>query len=78
MPAHAKKPRPKKEKFDRAEQQWDLERLYRDLAQIKGQKLTAGEMLHLRGLLCGYGPTQMGEQLYQEPHGVATSPVKVG
>jgi len=55
--------RPKREQFKQAEQQWDLERLYRDLANAKGQHLTAAEMLHLRGLLCGHSPSEIADKL---------------
>lgn len=62
--------RPKPEPFKPAERQWDLERLYRDLARVKGEGLTVGEMLKLRGLLCNYSPTEMADELHKDPHGV--------
>lgn len=64
--------RPKPEPFKQAEQQWDLKRLYRDLANAdpKGQKLTPMEAVHLRGLLCGYGPAQIADILHKSTHGV--------
>jgi len=73
MVTRTQKQRAKQEQFEQAEQQWDLERLYRDLANVKGQMLTEGEMLHLRGLLCGHGPTQMADKFNHEPHGVASN-----
>jgi len=64
--------RPKREPFKQAEQQWDLKRLYRDLANAdpKGQKLTSMEALHLRGLLCGYSPAEIADTLNKDTHGV--------
>ncbi|HBY81498.1 MAG TPA: hypothetical protein DEG47_31925, partial [Cyanobacteria bacterium UBA11148] len=54
---------------------WDLERLYRDLAIVKQQsgkrnKLTPVEMACLRGLLCGYGPNDIAATLNREPRGL--------
>ncbi len=57
---------PKREQFKQAEQQWDLERLYRDLASTKGQYLTPVERLHLRGLLCGHSPAEIADKLKKE------------
>lgn len=64
--------RPKPEPFKQAERQWDLKRLYRDLvnADPKRQKLTSMEAVHLRGLLCGYGPAQIADILHKSAHGV--------
>ena len=65
------------EMFAEAANNWDLERLYRDLAEAK-QKfaprarkgLTEREKLYLRGLLCGYSPAEMARKLLQSPKGV--------
>ncbi len=42
-----------KKQFAQAEENWDLEKLYTDLAKAKGKNLTRVEKLHLCGLLCG-------------------------
>ena len=62
----------KREQFNQAKQQWNLERLYNNLASIKGKMLTPMERLHLRGLLCGYSPTEIAERLHKEVRGVET------
>lgn len=65
------------EMFAEAENNWDLERLYQDLAEAKRQVspsarkgLTEREKLYLRGLLCGYSPAEMARKLFQSPKGV--------
>jgi hypothetical protein len=65
--------RPQREQFHQAEQQWDLERLYRDLASAKGRPLTKVEKLHLRGLLCGHSPAEIANHLNKEIHSVESS-----
>lgn len=62
----------KREQFNQAKHQWDLERLYNDLASVKGKNLTPMEKLHLRGLLCGYSPVEIAEKLYKELRGIET------
>jgi len=65
------------EMFSEAANNWDLERLYRDLAEAK-QKcaprarkgLTEREKLYLRGLLCGCSPAEIARKLFQSPKGV--------
>jgi hypothetical protein len=56
---------------------WDLKRLYKDLASAKRQAaphkrkgLTAVEKQHLCGLLCGYSPVEIAEKLVKRPRGV--------
>ncbi|MCP2726918.1 hypothetical protein [Limnofasciculus baicalensis] len=63
--------------FLQAADEWDLERLYQNLADAKRQfaphkqrGLTPVEKLHLRGLLCGYNPEEIAEQLYNASAGV--------
>ncbi len=56
--------------FAKAESQWDLDRLYRDLAAVKGKHLSPMEKLHLRGLLSGYSPTEIANQLSKKPRGL--------
>ena len=51
------------EKFTEADQNWNLTQLYTDLSSAKGRKLTPVEKQYLRGLLCGYSPLEMAEQL---------------
>ncbi|MDM8561355.1 hypothetical protein [Candidatus Parabeggiatoa sp. HSG14] len=58
------------EQFTQAEKEWDLERLYNDLTTVKGKKLTRIEKLHLRGLLCGYSPTEIAEMLHRNVRGL--------
>ncbi|MEA5564871.1 helix-turn-helix domain-containing protein [Anabaena sp. UHCC 0399] len=58
------------EQFKQATTQWDLETLYTDLASAKGKRLTPVEKLHLRGLLCGYSPTEIAEKLKKNVKGV--------
>ena len=65
------------EMFAEAANSWDLERLYKALAEAKKQivpharkGLTEREKLFLRGLLCGYSPTKMAHKVVQSPKGV--------
>lgn len=60
------------EQFAQAANHWDLETLYADLASAKGKRLTPVEKLHLRGLLCGYSPTEIAEKLGKNVKGVET------
>lgn len=59
-----------REDFKEASYFWDLESLYDDLGRIKGKKLSPTEKLHLRGLLCGYSPTDMAKKLYKNVRGI--------
>ncbi|AFZ22549.1 hypothetical protein Cylst_0172 [Cylindrospermum stagnale PCC 7417] len=65
------------EKFTEAVDDWDLDRLYKDLKSSKQQVaphktkgLTAIEKLHLRGLLCGNSPVEMAKKLHKQPRGL--------
>ncbi len=58
------------ELFAQAENQWDLENLYTDLASTKGKNLTPIEKLHLRGLLCGYSPADIAEKRKKSARGL--------
>ena len=60
------------ELFSQVAKYWDLETLYNDLASAKGKHLTPVEKLHLRGLLCGYSPSEIAEQLGKTSRGVET------
>ncbi|AFZ33959.1 WD-40 repeat-containing protein [Stanieria cyanosphaera PCC 7437] len=51
--------------FIAAADYWQLEKLYLDLADIKGRGLTPLEKKFLQGLLCGYSPAEIAEQVYQ-------------
>jgi hypothetical protein len=58
------------ESFPSAETDWNLAKLYQDLAAAKHQfsphrkaGLTEVEKLHLRGLLCGYSPAEIAVKL---------------
>ena len=49
--------------FIEAQNTFDLDRLYVDLATVKGKNLSANEKAYLRGLLCGYSPTTIADKL---------------
>ena len=51
-------------KFAEAAQNWNLDRLYIDLASSKGKGLTPIEKLYLRALLSAYSPTEIAEQCH--------------
>jgi DNA-binding CsgD family transcriptional regulator len=53
--------------FQEAAEKWDLDRLDRDLAAVKGKGLTPTEKRYLRGLLCYYGPQAIAERLNVTP-----------
>jgi hypothetical protein len=59
-----------KEQFDQAENYWDLENLYIDLASAKGKNLTPIEKRHLRGLLCRCSPSEIAEKLNKSLKGL--------
>ncbi|HBB30653.1 MAG TPA: hypothetical protein DDZ80_09605 [Cyanobacteria bacterium UBA8803] len=66
---------PIEEPFKQAATDWDLERLYRDLARVKQQsgkryQLTAVEMACLRGLLCRHSPNEIASVLNRELRGL--------
>ena len=56
-------PQPADEPFAEAKQRWQLDLLYTDLSAVKGRGLTRVEKSYLRGLLCGYSPNEIAEQL---------------
>ncbi|MBW4610813.1 MAG: NACHT domain-containing protein [Hassallia sp. WJT32-NPBG1] len=65
------------EKFAEANEHWNLEKLYRDIADAKQQErrrqckqLTPTEKACLRGLLSGYSPTEIATELNREPGGL--------
>ncbi len=58
------------DQFTQAENDWDLERLYKDLTAVKGKELSPIEKLHLRGLLCGYSPNDIAEILHRDVRGL--------
>lgn len=60
------------QQFNQAALHWDLDTLYTDLASAKGRRLTPMEKLHLRGLLCGFSPAEIAEQLGKNVKGVKT------
>jgi hypothetical protein len=51
--------------FSEASNNWNLEKLYIDLAAAKGKGLTPVEKKFLRGLLCGYSPSEIADQVYK-------------
>ncbi len=64
------------EQFILAANDWDLERLYKDLADAKlkvaphKRELTEVEKLHLRGLLCACSPSDIAKKLHREKRGL--------
>ncbi|MBK1988435.1 AAA family ATPase [Sphaerospermopsis aphanizomenoides BCCUSP55] len=57
--------RPTEEEFIEAQNNWDLEKLYVDLASAKRKALTPVEKKLLRGLLCGCSPAEIATKVYQ-------------
>ncbi len=53
------------EDFIEAKNNWDLEKLYIDLASAKGKALTPVEKKFLRGLLCGFSPAEIASKVYK-------------
>jgi len=53
-----------------AENAWDLECLYTDLAKAKGRTLSPTEKLYLRGLLSGYSPAEIAKKCHKSAGGV--------
>lgn len=53
------------EEFIEAKNNWDLEKLYIDLASAKGKALTPVEKKFLRGLLCGFSPAEIANKVYK-------------
>ncbi|MEG5058649.1 tetratricopeptide repeat protein [Microcoleus sp. A2-C5] len=67
------------EQFTLAANDWDLEKLYKDLADAKREVashkqrgLTEVEKRHLRGLLCGFSPDEIGTKLQKVEGGART------
>ena len=61
----ASKHRKIEEEFIEAKNNWDLEKLYVDLASAKGKALTPVEKKFLRGLLCGFSPAEIASKVYK-------------
>lgn len=57
--------------FSKAEAFWQLEKLYLDLAKVKGKGLTPLEKKILQGLLCGYSPSEIAEKIYRNRNSTA-------
>jgi hypothetical protein len=57
--------------FLEAATHWNLEKLYVDLANAKGKGLTPVEKKILRGLLCGYSPSEIANKVYQNQNSSA-------
>lgn len=62
--------------FNEALEDWDLERLYKVLAEAKKsisprsrQGLTNTEKLYLRGILCGYSPAEIARKFLKSTKG---------
>ncbi len=53
------------DEFIEAKNNWELEKLYVDLASAKGKGLTPVEKKFLRGLLCGCSPAEIANIVYQ-------------
>lgn len=52
------------EEFIEAQKNWELEKLYLDLASAKRKALTPVEKKLLRGLLCGCSPAEIAKRVY--------------
>lgn len=67
---------PTPEPFAQAKNDWNLEKLYQDIAAAKTQftgkrkQLTPVEIACLRGLLCGCGSAEIAAELNREPRGL--------
>lgn len=59
--------------FVEAENAFDLDRLYEDLAAVKGKGLTTTEKVYLRGLLCNYSPAEIADKLSKARNTVAVN-----
>ncbi|RUR72269.1 NB-ARC domain-containing protein [Chlorogloeopsis fritschii PCC 9212] len=53
------------EEFLEANNHWEIEKLYVDLATAKGKALTPVEKKFLRGLLCGFSPAEIASKVYK-------------
>jgi hypothetical protein len=53
------------DEFLEAKKNWELEKLYIDLASAKGKALTPVEKKFLRGLLCACSPAEIAKIVYQ-------------
>lgn len=53
------------EEFVEARNNWELEKLYIDLASAKRKALTPVEKKFLRGLLCGFSPAEIANTVYK-------------
>ena len=58
------KPPPDDPHFIQATQEWDLDRLYRDLKDCIMETLTDRHRLILQGLLCDYSPKEIAKIAY--------------
>ncbi|WP_413175496.1 NB-ARC domain-containing protein [Anabaena azotica] len=56
---------PIEEEFLEAQKNWNLDKLYVDLASAKRKALTPVEKKLLRGLLCGCSPAEIAKKVYQ-------------
>ena len=59
--------------FIEAGKVFDLEKLYDDLATVKGKGLTITEKVYLRGLLCGHSPAEIADKLNKARNSVAVN-----
>jgi len=59
--------------FVEAENTFDLDRLYDDLAAVKGKGLTTTEKVYLRGLLCDHSPAEIADKLNKARNTVAVN-----
>jgi hypothetical protein len=60
--------------FGEAEQEWNLQKLYSDLADVTGKNLTTRQKKLLRGLLCGYSPREIASIGYKRPNSKSILP----
>jgi len=59
MASHSNQP---DEQFSEAYRNWDLERLYTDLASVSVKPLSRNGKRFLKGLLCGYRPAEIAQR----------------
>ncbi|MBE9129245.1 MULTISPECIES: NB-ARC domain-containing protein [unclassified Coleofasciculus] len=64
---------PNEAEFAEAALNWKLEKLYADLASVKGKRLTPVEKQYLRALLCSYSPNEIAAKLRVSSDTVRTS-----
>ncbi|NJM77536.1 MAG: hypothetical protein HC852_19350 [Acaryochloridaceae cyanobacterium RU_4_10] len=60
------------DKFAEANKTWELERLYIDLA-AQNKTLSPNAQIFLRGILCGFSPSNIGQKLNYQGNDVSVT-----